>query len=126
MKRRLSNLEIETDYFSVRFTIKTEKKQRNRILEEAKKLHIDIVITKSKSLLIVKLKKQLICSHHDNIIHWCSELSLLVEDNKEILDKIHKIECAVTDAKNIGQKMEDRLREYKDTIESLGFKRRKR
>lgn len=122
MKRRLMKLELETDYFSIRFTIETESKLRQKILNEAKRLNKKITITKSKSLLVVKLRRQLICSHHDDIIQWCSEVSLLTKD-KRILEKIHRIECAATDTKKIGQRMEDRLYEYKTTIESLGFKR---
>lgn len=122
MKRRLMKLELETDYFSIRFTIKTELKLKQRILNEAKKLNKNIIITKNKSLLIVKLRPQLICSHHDNIIQWCSNISLLTDD-KQILEKIHRIECAVTDAKKIGQRMENRLYKYKEAIENLGFKR---
>lgn len=124
MKRRLTKLEFESDYFAVRFTLQTEQNLRQKILQDAKHLQIDVTITKSKSLLIVKLKKQLICTHHDNIVQLCSEASLLT-DNKELQIMLRKIECAAIDAKKIGQRMEDRLREYHDTIESLGFKRKR-
>ena len=79
-----------------------------------------------------------ICKRHDEVTRDMEDMSrnirstlrrysedtdslveLLDDIDSSLCDWIHKIE----EAKESGQKMEDRLKEYRDAIEGLGFNR---
>lgn len=79
-----------------------------------------------------------ICSDHDDILAAAKHIGLLIRaiENTDDIDYIHKnaeriedyasdIESAAISAKSSGQAMENRLSDYCNTIESLGFVRRK-
>jgi len=73
--------------------------------------------------------KTTICSKHDDIYDLCTELQKL-DFRKSIKATVisisKKIQKIVNNAKEDGQKMEDRLSEYHDVICGLGFKRKKK
>jgi hypothetical protein len=65
-----------------------------------------------------------ICSVHD----WCQDklceaLECLNPEQNYIAGIIQDVICAISIAKEKGQKMEDRLTEYREAIETLGFGR---
>ena len=74
---------------------------------------------------------QNICSYHNDMIELARELQNIkprhYDNIEDALDDVqtlaYKIEQAGEYALVCGQNMEDRLTEYKDAIESLGFKR---
>ena len=77
---------------------------------------------------------KIICNIHNQIIQLAesiSKISIYRYDDRgdlkgEIDDMIFKIIELTNKALDCGQKMEDRLRDYRETIESLGFKRDKK
>lgn len=83
--------------------------------------------------------KRAICSVHDDIIKECNSLIKDIDrcgvndssdDLYNTLDNIrwqldNYIISYAEEAKEYGQTMENRLRNYKDTIEGLGFVRNK-
>lgn len=52
-----------------------------------------------------------------------SEVKELLSVLDDIDSEVNDIESEVLDAKESGQKMEDRLKEYRNAIEDLGFTR---
>jgi len=74
-------------------------------------------------------KKSLICYVHDDIILLCDDLlSLNIKEKtklKQLISRVNKIRKFTERAKEMGQKMEDRLNEYKDKISELGYVRKK-
>ena len=72
--------------------------------------------------------KRKICFAHDEIIKLASDLQIELEGDvaKKIIQKLKKIEAVAEEAKEYGQSMEDRLSEYREAIEGLGFYRRKK
>jgi hypothetical protein len=76
-----------------------------------------------------------ICSTHDEIIRKSSEILNLHRriNNEDCEDLMSRLEDALSlasdiydlanDAKKCGQRMEDRLKDYRSSIESLGFTR---
>lgn len=74
-------------------------------------------------------KNRYICLIHDDIKYLCKELLELISDDrlnkKRMISKINKIIKISGDAKTKGQTMENRLQDYRFTIESLGFKRKR-
>lgn len=79
------------------------------------------------------MSKQNICHLHNEIIQKCKELNKLgrysydsIEDLiREVEYIVGYIEDYANEALESGQKMEDRLIEYKEAIEGLGFVREK-
>ena len=72
--------------------------------------------------------KRLICYVHDEIIEVVDELSCELQERgipKKILKKLGKIASLATEARGYGQSMENRMGEYRDAIEGLGFSRKK-
>lgn len=80
----------------------------------------------------------IICSRHENIINYsqdiyqlCLDISLTKDVDKikamtsQIKELSNKIHLEAEDAKKSGQRMEKRLRFYKDSIEEMGFIRYK-
>lgn len=71
-----------------------------------------------------------ICDFHNKIVKLAKELQNLSwtddvsEIRKYVEDNANDIQGWAEDALISGQKMEDRLKEYRDAIESLGFDRR--
>lgn len=73
----------------------------------------------------------LICTVHDKIIKLANTIEHFnvrdFDTVEDALDEIQSIAWDIRDeaetAKEMGQNMEDRLREYYDAIESLGFTR---
>jgi ElaB/YqjD/DUF883 family membrane-anchored ribosome-binding protein len=74
-----------------------------------------------------KKGKRYICSIHDEIEEIASSLEEMLGSflSKEPLEMLKKIQLLTQEAKEAGQSMEDRLKEYKHTIESIGFQRKK-
>jgi len=78
-----------------------------------------------------------ICNLHDEIIKRADEITKLdrrisIENPEDLLERLEiAIQLAsdiydyASDAKIAGRKMEDRLKNYRDAIESLGFIRNK-
>jgi hypothetical protein len=74
-----------------------------------------------------------ICEYHNNIISQSKELQHMKENDFEsigdvinfVINKADDIENDAQFALQAGQNMEDRLIEYKSSIESLGFTRNK-
>ena len=72
-----------------------------------------------------------ICNVHDKIIKLATELERLdvkrYDTVEELFDEVESIAWGLRTeaetAKEMGIKMEDRLREYSSAIEDLGFKR---
>lgn len=73
-------------------------------------------------------KKRYICSIHDEIREIAEDLEELLSDflSKEPLNKIKRIQELADEAKEAGQHMEDRLKDYKHSIEAMGFQRKKK
>jgi len=69
--------------------------------------------------------KRYICSIHDEIGEIARdleiELSEILADG--IIDKLQRIQHLVEEAKVAGQAMEDKLREYKVSVELIGLKK---
>jgi len=85
---------------------------------------------------MIILKDAIICHIHDNIIDLATELSLDIHEynigNLDLDEFVNQIEYTINKimtrtctAKYLAQRMEDRLKLYKETIESLGFERKK-
>jgi len=77
---------------------------------------------------MARKKRIPICSMHDDIIRFCGQIEKLdFGDNKmlkrRVMALVKKIEEKTKKSKTAGQKMEDRLGEYFDSITSLGFSR---
>lgn len=53
------------------------------------------------------------------------EMDYAISDMEDVIYDVSTCIDNIRTAKEMGQKMEDRLREYHDTIECLGFKRDK-
>lgn len=72
-------------------------------------------------------KNDFICTYHKIIQENAKKIiKILNSENKEINnDLIEEILLSVKYATNAGKRMEQRLNEYKDSIERLGFKRTK-
>jgi len=77
-------------------------------------------------------KKRLICDVHDEIKEYALDIEALVDDLdvykkcKHPINKIlKKIIADAKEAKGYGQTMEDRMSEYREAIEHLGFTRDK-
>lgn len=75
-------------------------------------------------------RDDLICFKHDEIISICKEIKNLDLDKatqrKKIATLINKIIKITEQAKEDGQHMEDRLQEYYNAIDDLGFDRKKK
>lgn len=56
----------------------------------------------------------------EELYEMCSDMESYIDDLKYALENIKEL---VEFAKERGQAMENRLKDYKDTIEGLGFKR---
>ena len=78
--------------------------------------------------------KMSLCNSHDTVKYWNREakktLKTYIKTNPEsasflgvVLDYINKSTEETRIAKRKGQRMEARLKKYRDSIESLGFKR---
>ena len=71
-----------------------------------------------------------ICDRHDSIKSWASDIEELAEDvettkiRRRLISLARRIQKEVTKAKESGQSMENRLMEYRQVIEGLGFKRK--
>ena len=77
-------------------------------------------------------KKRLICDVHDEIKELAldvessiDDLLSLKKDKKDLFKALRLIMKDADEAKQYGQDMEDRLSQYKSTVESLGFSRKK-
>jgi len=80
-----------------------------------------------------KKEKELICSTHDRIKYLAASLysvefeSTAVKDLREVFTEVRKtareIEKLAQVARERGQAMENRLQEYRNAIEGLGFER---
>jgi hypothetical protein len=70
-----------------------------------------------------KVIEDYICNYHNEIIKKANELLNDPEDSKKIIEEILIL---TNHAFVAGQKMEKRLKIYKEGIESLGFKRDRR
>jgi len=77
-------------------------------------------------------KKRPICDVHNDICELALDVMAdvddqisLQKDKRHIFKKLQKILDNAQEALQYGQKMEDRLMEYKNTIEDIGFKRKK-
>lgn len=73
-----------------------------------------------------------LCNSHNTIQYWARDIKKkikkTVKDNdlsnlSEVLNLVEKIIEESRDAKKKGQRMENRLRKYRNSIESLGFSR---
>ena len=70
-----------------------------------------------------------ICNRHDKIINLATQMERLDQRNfdnvQEVLDEVWSmawdIRKEAEKAKESGQNMEDRLTEYRESMESLGF-----
>lgn len=73
-------------------------------------------------------KKRSICSIHDEIEEIASDLEEILSPFlcKEHISQLNKIQDLAIEAKCAGERMEDRLKAYKDSIEALSFKRIKK
>ena len=73
-------------------------------------------------------RKRLICTVHDEIYDFAEEIEELDfsdRNHKRKLKSLAKrIKKDASEAKDYGQSMENRLSEYRDAIEELGFKRK--
>ena len=91
--------------------------------------------------------KRLICNLHDDIIKRCDKIQIntnkvrynndeipsyyidiikdLILQIEDVNYELNEIKYITMDAKDCGQAMEYRLKDYYNTIESLGFERRK-
>ena len=76
--------------------------------------------------------KRRICDVHDEMCEIAldveaeiDDLIPLKKDKRHIINKLHKIIADSKEAKQYGQDMEDRLKVYRNSIENIGFKRKK-
>ena len=75
-----------------------------------------------------------ICERHGRIESWAEDLEELASDRtvrlealrKRVKELAKKIKTEVNIAADSGQSMENRLSEYKDAIEGIGFVRKKK
>jgi hypothetical protein len=70
--------------------------------------------------------KDTICGHHATIMRKCEEIKYAYLENLDSDDINQLIEDIYEEARLAlidGQKLEDRLKEYRSAIESLGFER---
>jgi len=72
-----------------------------------------------------KRKKRNICEVHDEIRELAEKLeeTLVGEVPKKHLKVLEKIQTLAEEAKEYGQSMENRMSEYRDAIEGVGFNR---
>jgi hypothetical protein len=70
---------------------------------------------------------KLICGNHINIIHDSQEAQRLIESGQYelALEYLDRIQTYTVRAFQQGRRMEDRLKEYKESICKLGFERTK-
>ena len=66
-----------------------------------------------------------ICYHHDQALKLLNKLRN-VNDSDKLVDMINEVVDNIKVAKRSGKRMESRLRKYRESIESLGFKRTKK
>jgi len=73
-------------------------------------------------------RKRNICEVHDEIRKLAEDLEkdLNGKVTKKSIQKLQRIQKIAEEAKEYGQSMENRLNEYKDGIEGIGFNRNKR
>lgn len=69
-----------------------------------------------------------ICNKHNTIMFYAKEIKkrlkkLNIED-EEVSELLNKISLEARSAKRSGQRMENRLKKYYNSIEKLGFKRK--
>jgi len=64
-----------------------------------------------------------ICLNTKNAI---DEINKILTNKQDVVKGLEYIKLCLLDIKTGGQKLEDRCQEYKDCIESLGFKRDKK
>jgi len=73
-----------------------------------------------------------ICDRHDSIKSWSDDIEAEADKientrlRRRIISLARKIQKEVVKAKDSGQSMENRLMEYSQAIEGLGFKRSKK
>jgi len=71
-----------------------------------------------------------ICSRHNYLLSEIKYLKKQLKTNKLTLEEsisiLNKISSEIKLANKSAQHMEDRLHEYKNAVESLGFERKKR
>jgi hypothetical protein len=75
------------------------------------------------------MKSDPICFKHQEVLSICSKLLDLDFDEpfkQKLKQGLKKIIKLTEQAKDDGQNMEDRLQEYYDAIEEIGFKRTKK
>ncbi len=76
------------------------------------------------------MQNNTVCSRHNYILNEIKYLKKQIKNNKltseENINILNKILSEIKLANKSTQHMEDRLYEYKNTIESLGFERKKR
>ena len=74
-------------------------------------------------------RKRLICTVHDEIWQTADEILELdlkdSNDRRKLKRLAKRIQNDASEAKIYGQSMENRLSDYKDAVENLGFKRKK-
>lgn len=76
----------------------------------------------------------MICTRHDYVVDLCDAASkilkgnrrLELEDRRILREQIRDIKEHTMKAKVSGQRMEIRLETYRNTIEALGFERKKK
>jgi len=75
-----------------------------------------------------KKAKRNICSVHHDIRGLAEELEEEFKEfvSKKALRKVREIQKLADEALEYGQSMENRLHEYRDGIENIGFGRRKK
>lgn len=71
----------------------------------------------------MKKKIKTICSRHEDIVYFAENI-LKLNPTKEIKSFIKRIIKEVKLAKKSGERMENRLQDYKLGIEMMGFKRK--
>jgi len=74
------------------------------------------------------MNKQSICSLHsqlDDLIDDIGDLKVIFNDKEALVDLLTKMRVLLLQAMKSGQKMEDRLSEYRKAIEGLGYCRDK-
>ena len=73
-------------------------------------------------------RKRNICEVHDEIRELAIELERDLSGNvtKKSIRMLKRIQQIAEEARDYGQSMENRLNEYKDGIEGIGFNRNKR
>jgi hypothetical protein len=78
------------------------------------------------------MSRRNICDYHDDIIKTALEIEKIKENQYETVEEVlyevqhlaWDIRSWAEEAKEAGQSMENRLSEYRDAIEGLGFERK--